>query len=76
MEIFKVDCYNILTIAIGIIIFHVNIISELDSSIILHIWKLNTIIFSLVVLFINSQLSLLHKIKSYNLKNKGIFFLN
>ena len=33
---FKVDCYNILTVGIGIIRFHVNIISGLDFSIILH----------------------------------------
>ena len=36
MEKFQVDCYNILTIGIGIIRFHVNIISELDFAIILH----------------------------------------
>ena len=40
MEKIQVDCYNILTVGIGIIRFHVNKISELDFSIILHLFLL------------------------------------
>ena len=40
MEIFEVDCYNIVTFESGIVRFHVNIISELDFSIILHLFLL------------------------------------
>ena len=40
MEKFQVEWYNILTVGIGIIRFHVNIISELDFSIILHLFLL------------------------------------
>ena len=56
---------HILTVGIGIITFLVNIISELDFSIILQLFllyifcKVNTSIFSLVDLFMNSQLSVL-----------------
>ena len=65
MEKFKVDCYNILTIGIDIIGFRVNIISELvflsffTSFHFIFFWKINTIVFSLVVFFINSQVTLL-----------------
>ena len=65
MEKFQANCYNILTIGIDIIRFHANISSELVLSIILHLfyfvffWKVNTEVSSLVIYFINSQLSLL-----------------
>ena len=44
MEKFKVDCYNILTIRIDIIGFCVNIIGELVTSIILHLFLLHILL--------------------------------
>ena len=40
----QVDCYIILTIGIDIIEFHVNIISELVFSIILHLFLLHNLL--------------------------------
>ena len=59
---FEVDYYNILIIGIDIIRLHMNIISKLVFSIILHLFLLYILLegeyqsFSLVVFFINPQL--------------------
>ena len=65
MEKFYVDWYNILTIGIDIIGFAVNIVCELVFIITSYIFlfhilfEVDTNVFSLVIFFINSQLSLL-----------------
>ena len=64
MEKFKVNCYDILIVGIDIIEFDVNIICELVFTIItsfyfIFFWKVNTKVFSLIILCINPHLSLL-----------------
>ena len=65
MEKFYVDCNDILTIGIDIIRFDINIIRELIFTIILYLFLLHIhlegeyLSFSLIIFFINSQLSLL-----------------
>ena len=44
MEKFYIDCYDILTIGIDIIGFHVNIISELSFTIIVYLFFLHILL--------------------------------
>ena len=76
-----IDFYNIFTIGIIIIVFHVNMISDLDCTIILYIYKpylfskVNIEDSSFEVFFVNPQIIYILQYQFAQLKTLSHFFL-